>query len=64
MSKATILLIVVFLALIGIGIYFAAQYSAASQERRLKEQQLAGIQSFEIPKGPIGSLWESIGGFL
>ncbi len=64
MSKATILTITVFLVIIVLGVYFFAEYAKASQERKLKEQQLAGLRSFQQPTTGLASLFENIGGFI
>lgn len=64
MSKGTILAITIFLVIIGAGVYLLAQYAKASQERKLKEQQLAGLRSFQQPTTGLGALFESLGGFI
>ncbi len=56
MSKQTIVIIVILLVVIGIGIYYYFEYLNEQKERELKQQQLAGLQSWELS--------ETGGGFL
>ncbi len=56
MSKQTIVVIVILLVAFSISVYYYLEYLNEQKEREFKQQQLAGLQSWELP--------ETGGGFL
>ncbi len=56
MNKQTVVVIFLFLIAIGVGIYYLVEYMREQEEIAFKQQQLAGLQAWELP--------ETGGGFM